>query len=499
MKINPILNLDSYKILHRIQYPAGTEMVYSNMTPRASRVSGVNEVVFFGMQYFIKEHLINNFNENFFNRPKSVVLSEYKRRMDGYMGKDVVSVENIAELHDLGYLPLIIKALPEGSLVPLRVPMFTIRNTLPRFFWLTNMLETAMSNILWMPCTSATTAREYLKVFNKYADETCSNRDFVKFQGHDFSYRGLSGPDAAYMSGAAHLLSFAGSDTIPAVDFLEQYYNANSDNELVGCSVAATEHSTTALGIINNCENNGDSLSVGEEEYLDNLISNIHPTGILSYVSDTYDFWSLLINTLPKLKQKILNRPGKLVVRPDSGDPVKIVCGDPEAKEGTPEHKGAIQCLWEVFGGNVNSKGFKELDSHIGLIYGDSITLGRQKEILTQLKDKGFASNNVVLGIGSYTYQYVTRDTFGFAVKATAGIVNGEFREIYKDPKTDNGTKKSARGLLRVENENGKLVLYDRQSWEQEGMGELKTVFENGVLYNEQSLQEIRNRIQEVL
>lgn len=490
--ITPVLYLDGYKTSHRQQYPDGTTFVYSNMTPRSSRVNGVNEVVFFGMQYFIEKYLVGEFNRNFFCRPKEEVVAQYKRRMDNYLGKDMVPVDNIEALHDLGYLPITIKALKEGSLVPLKVPMFTIKNTLAEFFWLTNSLETLISNVIWMPCTSATTALQYLRTFNKFADETIGNRNFVPFQGHDFSYRGLAGGEAALTSGAGHLLSFFGTDTVPAIDLLEQYYGADSDKEMVGCSVPATEHSVMCL----NAEYNGGI----PDEYnsIRRLITKVHPTGIVSLVCDSFDFWGVLTNTLPKLMKDIVSRNGKLVVRPDSGDPVLIVCGDPNAKEGTPEHKGAVQCLWETFGGTVNSKGFKELDSHIGLIYGDSITLVRQMEILTRLKAKGFASSNVVLGIGSYTYQYVTRDTFGFAVKATAGIVNGEFREIYKDPKTDNGTKKSARGLLRVEKENGKLVLHDQQTLEQEEQGELQVVFHNGNVYNTQTLSEIRTRIQEV-
>ena len=492
MNISPILFHDGYKVSHRQQYPQNTTMVYSNMTPRSSRVSGINEVVFFGMQYFIKKYLIEEFNTNFFNKDKQEVLHQYKRRMDTYLGKDMVPVDHIEALHELGYLPIEIKALPEGSLVPLRVPMFTIKNTLPEFFWLTNSLETLISNVLWMPCTSATTALQYLKRFNKYADETVGNRDFVKFQGHDFSYRGLAGGEAALTSGAGHLLSFVGTDTVPSIDFLEQYYNTDCENELVGCSVPASEHSVMCL--------NADYNSLTPDEYssIKRLITEVHPNGIVSLVCDSFDFWGVLTKTLKDLKPVILSRNGKLVVRPDSGNPVKIVCGDPESPVGTPEHKGAIQCLWETFGGNINSKGYMELDSHIGLIYGDSITLQRQEDILQGLKSKGFASNNVVLGIGSYTYQYVTRDTFGFAVKATAGIVDGKFREIYKDPKTDDGTKKSARGLLRVEHENGRYVLYDRQNFEQESRGCLDTVFLNGIMTKETSLSEIRERIKQV-
>ena len=199
------------------------------------------------------------------------------------------------------------------------------------------------------------------------------------------------------------------------------------------------------------------------------------------------------------LKADILARDGKVVIRPDSGDPVKIIVGDKDAVPGSPEYKGAIECMWETFGGTITEKGYKLLDSHIGLIYGDSITLQRQQAILDGLKQKGFASFNVVLGIGSYTYEYVTRDTYGFAMKATYGEVNGEPRNIFKDPKTDDGTKKSAKGLLSVDKENGELVLKDECTWEEEKQGLLQTVFENGKLVNEQSLAVIRKRLEDEL
>ncbi len=185
----------------------------------------------------------------------------------------------------------------------------------------------------------------------------------------------------------------------------------------------------------------------------------------------------------------------KVVFRPDSGDPTKIVCGDPTATVGSPEYKGAIQCLWETFGGTVNAMGFKELNPRVGLIYGDSITLQRAEAILSGLAEKGFASSNVVFGIGSFTYQYLTRDTFGSAIKATYVEINGVGHNISKDPKTDSGTKKSAEGLLRVEKEGDKYVLYDKQTLEQEKMGELKTVYLNGKMIAETSLAEIRERL----
>jgi nicotinamide phosphoribosyltransferase len=486
MKMNPLMLIDFYKADHRRQYPEGTEVVYSNFTPRKSRLENNDKLVFFGLQYLVKEYLVDQWNEGFFKQPKEKVVADYKRRMDNALGKDSIPIEHIGELHDLGYLPLVIKGLPEGTIVSPKIPVVTVCNTEPKFFWLTNYLESLMSAILWKPATSATTAFQYRKTFNKYARETVSENDidFVCWQGHDFSFRGMSGIEDACMSAAGHLLSFYGTDTVPAIDFHEMYYNADSDKELIGGSVPATEHSVMCMGTKDN--------EIGTFE---RLIAELYPNGIVSIVSDTWDFWAVITEYLPQLKDKILARDGKVVIRPDSGDPVKIIIGDKDATPGSPEFKGAIECMWEVFGGTITDKGYKLLDSHIGLIYGDSITLARQTAILEGLKEKGFASFNVVLGIGSYTYEYVTRDTYGFAMKATYGEVNGEPRNIFKDPKTDDGTKKSAKGLLAVfETENG-LQLKDQCSWEEEKQGILQTVFENGKIVNEQSLTEIRNRI----
>ncbi len=490
MKINPLMLIDFYKADHRRQYPEGTELVYSNFTPRKSRQEGNDKLVFFGLQYLVKEYLVKQWNEGFFNMPKEKVVADYKRRMDNALGKDSIPIEHIAELHDLGYLPLIVKGLPEGTIVSSKIPVVTVYNTQPKFFWLTNYLESLMSTILWKPATSATTAFQYRKIFNEFARSTVNDTDidFVYWQGHDFSFRGMSGIEDACMSAAGHLLSFYGTDTVPAIDFHELYYNANSDNELIGGSVPATEHSVMCMGTKDN-----------EIATFERLIEKIYPSGIVSIVSDTWDFWKVITEFLPQLKTKILARNGKVVIRPDSGDPVKIIVGDKDATPGSPEYKGAIECMWEVFGGTTTDKGYKLLDSHIGLIYGDSITLQRQKEILNGLKEKGFASFNVVLGIGSYTYEYVTRDTYGFAMKATYGEVNGEARNIFKDPKTDDGTKKSAKGLMQVTEVNGTLVMKDECTWEEEKQGLLQTVFENGKIVNEQSLSEIRSRINKQL
>lgn len=493
---------DWYKAGHKFQYPADTTLIYSNGTCRGSRLDGVDEAMIFGLQFFVQEYLITQFRDNFFDRDLQSVLNDYQRRCRNAIGP-LPSYQHVADLHDLGYLPLQIKALPEGTLCPMRIPYFTIRNTKPEFFWLTNDLETLISAVVWGMVNSATIAYHYRKVFEAYALATGGSKAIVPWQGHDFSMRGMFGVDASIMSGMAHLLSFTGSDTIPAIDGLEEYYGANSDRELVAGSIPATEHSVMCMG--------GQDM---EMEFVRRLITEVYPNGAASIVWDTWDFWKGITEYLPKLKPEIMARTGglpmdRVVIRPDSGDPVKIIVGDPSLIDGnSPIHKGAIQCLWETFGGKINEAGFKELDSHIGLIYGDSITMERQKAILEGLKKKGFASTNVVLGIGSYTYQMNTRDTLGQAIKATYGETkSGGPKAIFKAPKTDNGLKNSAKGLLKVgstgKTKNGLahtgLFLQEDCSWADESTGILQTIFKDGVAENVQTLSTIRARVEDYL
>lgn len=1114
---NAALLVDGYKTSHVFQYPEGTEIVYSNYTARKSRLEGVDEIVFFGLQYWIKKYLLEIWDETFFSRPKEEVISEIKQELDLYC--PLPDYSHFEKLHDLGYLPVEIRAVDEGTRVPIGLPCMTIHNTLPEFYWVTNMLETNLSNILWMAINSATIANEYRKEFDKYAEVTCENKELVPFQGHDFSYRGMAGQEAAEISGAAHLTSFSGTDTIPAVIMLRNYYGAEGfvAGSVPACYDEKTEVLTekgfvrfsdldegikvaqyTENGLIEfvvpekyyECDyegelirfsedkidlvvtpnhkmvrinNNGDSkklelleasedwkyngnynlivsgvaqgkekslsamdklriafqadgsfssrseeyngsktevipirfslkkqrkkdrlesiLSEAELEYSVNHYENeyssyrvqipvienfnksfnwvdlsnksaewgqefleelthwdgkksretswtysnsdlfsveqvqavaaiagfrtkynkyedprgdrkpqhslnitknttlsvresekypvtysgkvycvsvptkmlvvrrnhcvavcgntehsvmcagghetevetfqrllkTYPTGIVSVVSDTWDFWKVVTEYLPALKDKILSREGKLVIRPDcyddqteiltdsgwkffkelqpqdlvyqvhddgtgdfvlpsrivrqkysgdmikfkdfhgkldllvtpnhrmvyekngslkvqeaenysgyhgkyflrsaplkfegsslsamealkiafqadgsfqigtnkkirfsfskvrkmerlekilskagvdfqvydlkdgqkeysvslhsdlfqkdlewlgniaekgakwcrefieevsywdatrrhenrfkvdtttksvaqkiqqialfagygclmshsedqreehfsdvytlhilknnkiggqsvqaetvqyngevhcvtvptgrimvrrnrctlvsgnSGCPVKIITGYTEdeitrvsgshgaiiCKETgktltNHEIKGLIQCLWDIFGGRTNGKDYKELDSHIGAIYGDAITLERQKQILSRLEKKGFASNNIVLGIGSFTYQYNTRDTHGGAVKATYCEINGEGINIFKDPKTDDGTKKSAKGLLRL---NEDFTLSQEVSWKESEQGLIKLVFKDGKLIKESNISSIRQKL----
>lgn len=564
----PTMQKDVYKEFHVRAYHPDVSEVYTNFTSRSGRLSNIPNgegVVFVGLQYFIIDYLIREWNEGFFNLPnKEFAVSYHKRIMSAMVGYDV-DTKYLEDLYELGYLPLRIKALDEGTIVPYQVAPLTIVNTVEGFQWLPNMIETVLSTENWPIQTSATTSVAYMMAFKKAFEETGGPEEVLPFMCHDFSFRGMFGRQAAAMSGFGHLASgFAGTDTIPAVVFAEQFYGANVDKELVGASVDATEHSVTCSWLYE-----------GEEAFFNYLMDEKSTSGILSVVADTWDFWNLVTNILPKMKDKIMARDGKLVIRPDSGDPTEILCGievktiegaptnfehwkdwvaeelderfceeldaeDPHYDEQgvyrfgnkvynvqyvpdlnrhdkqyyyvdnygsttskctfteielTAEQKGLVECLWDTFGGTVTDKGFKLLDEHIGAIYGDAITLERQAEIIRRLKDKGFVPA-VVLGVGSYSFQYVTRDTHGSAVKATNVVKAGVDMPIFKDPKTDT-KKKSAKGFLRVEREDGKLVMFDEQTREQEKQGLLKTVFLNGKLVRKTTLAEIRQRVQE--
>lgn len=486
---------DSYKLSHKGFMNEGTTAIYSNFTPRTGKHFPVlkdrwdNKVVVFGVQSFIKEVLIDEWNTNFFRKPKDQVIGEYKRLFDFYLGKDVVPTSHFEQLHDFGYLPLSINCLPEGSLCPIGVPILTVYNTHPDFAWLTNYIETVMSCELWKPMTVATIIREYRRLVNDFAMKTTGSTAGTEFQIHGFEFRGMSGRHDAAKCGAAFLLSTCGTDTIPALPYLEKYYGVNIENEFIATSVPASEHSIASLG----------TSVEGELESYRKWITKDYPTGIVSLVSDTYDFWRVVTEYATELKDDILNRQpnelglAKVVFRPDSGDPVKIICGEGSSAENMAAAKGAVECLWDVFGGTVNEQGYKVLHERVGLIYGDSITLERANAILKGLEQKGFASTNVVFGVGSYTCQHLTRDSLGMAVKATYAEVNGESHNLFKDPVTDDGTKKSAKGLLQVVKKDDTFVLIDE--WDGYGHTEHENVFINGVLVNPVTFSQIRSKL----
>ncbi len=495
LRINPLITGDQYKQLHYLMSPPGTTKVYSNLTPRKSRIDGVNHAVVFGIQYWLKEYLLTQWNEQFFAEPWSKVQSRYKRIADATLGPGLVTFDHIKQLHELGYMPLKVKALPEGSLCPIRVPLLTITNTQDHAHWLPNFLETILSCTLWQPITSATIAREYLKLFRDAALETTGDAAFAAWQAHDFSHRGLSSLESACLSGAAHhAVGLTGSDTIPAIEFLETYYGANVEKELIGASVPATEHSIMALG--------------GMEDEIGTFtrLMDLFPKGVLSIVSDTWSLPRVTTHILPLLKDRIMARDGKVVIRPDSfwTDPVDCICGfdgyHPQMDklneaERLSIRKGVVETLYDLFGGTVNDRGYKVLAPCCGTIYGDSILIDRVKRINARLKAKGFASTNWLAGCGSFGYQYQTRDSLGLAVKATYGVVDGQPREIWKDPITDDGMKRSAKGLLQVTKGPAGYVLKDCATPAEEEASELQTVFLDGKLTRETTLAEIRARV----
>lgn len=497
MKIRVLTQSDSYKISHDRFQAKGTEYIYSNLTPRTSKYFPIpkesfnQKATFFGLQYFIKHVLIDSWNKEFFTQPKEKVIGQFKRRCDTHLGQGNIDMARFEALHDLGYLPIVIKALPEGEAVPMKVPFLTIKNTHPDFAWLTNYLETILSCTLWKPCSSATMIREYRRLINQYADETVGNRNHTMFGIHGFEFRGMNGCQDAALAGAGVLLSTCGTDTLVAIDLLEDYYNADATKEIIGLSVPASEHACSSL-----------SSSVEDEfTFFKRAITEYYPTGIVSLVSDTYDYFRVITDYALRLKEDILARKvnefglAKVVFRPDSGDQVKVICGDENAPINSPEYKGTIECLWDIFGGTISDKGFKVLNERVSCILGDGCTYTVIRDVLEGLKKKGFASNNMIFGAGSFSHVF-SRDSLGIAQKATWAQVNGVGYNLFKTPKTDtDGMKKSAKGLLRVDKVNGEYILKDCVTPEEEAGGELKEVFRDGKLLIDQTLAEIRARV----
>jgi nicotinamide phosphoribosyltransferase len=580
MNIIPLFFQDAYKAGHPRQYIPQTTRVYSNLTPRGSKHFHYNKfngkIVWYGGRNFVQD-LKEMFDEDFFSRPKEKVVGRYRKMVNSALGGKI-GVGHIEALHDLGYLPIRIKALREGNLVNLRVPTMTVVNTHDDFGWLTNFIETLWSQDTWKPSTIATITYEYRKLSMYWAQRTMSPEEFTVFQQHDFSARGMSHHMDSAVSSSGTLLSSLGSDTLAAGEYATMRLGVEWGEDPILFAPPATEHAVMCMRYAFF----GDGvMEAGETESIRDLITNVYPTGMCAIVSDTLDYFNVLTSVARELKPEIMARPddaagpGKVVFRPDSGDPYKIICGDnnwpvvdhtmhaadvvrfafnhyyPTSGSGrsghkferthfahviertvdgglqfwkiqfpagmygdypnevdtiqdpadvglmllyrpTPEEMGSLACLWQNFPGQINDAGFRNLDSHVGLIYGDSITLELADRIWARMFELGWASCNIVFGVGSFTYQYLTRDTFGWAIKATYAEIQGRSYDLQKTPKTDDGTKHSAKGLLRVEIENGEYVLYQSQTWEQEAQGALETIFLDSEVMNLQTLPEMR-------
>lgn len=486
-RTNPMLLIDYYKAVHAEMLPKNITKSVSYFTPRMSRVNRWDSVVMFGLQGFIKTYLIDYFNEEFFNKPIEEVIGKYKRLMDFTLGKDAYKIDKIEKLHKLGYLPIEIVALPEGTIVPMHVPMFGITNTHPDFAWLPQSLESLISAESWHPMLAATVGYTYRQIVNKYYDLTCDDNIPRSKALGAFDFRGEECTESAIKAGAGWCLSFLNTATVPTIPWLETMYNCDCTKEIVGRGSPSTEHAV----MCSNYAVDGD-----EETLLRRLLTEIYPNTSFSCVLDSYDYWNVIDNILPKLKKEIMEHNGCMLMRGDSGDCVEVVTK-------------TVFKLWEEFGGTINSKGYKVLDPHVKAIYGDSITIQRCEEIYKILMKNGFACSNVALGVGSFSFQCIeedgelkpfTRDTFSSCIKATYCEIDGKPTPIFKNPK-DGGFKKSQKGCCRVYTRcDGSIYFEDGLTWEQatdykKRGNMLIPVFKDGELLKEQSLEEVRNRL----
>lgn len=483
-KTNPMLFIDFYKAVHSDMLPEKIEKSVSYFTPRMSRVKMWDTVVMFGLQAFIKTYLMDYFKEEFFDRKLDEVVGEYDRVLGAALGKGAYKSEKIVKLHKLGYLPIEIKALLEGTRAPMHVPMFEISNTHPEFAWLPQALESLISAEMWHPMISATVGASYRDIVEKYYQISVEDSIPKERALGDFSFRGQESLQSAVKSSAGWCLSFYNTATVPVIPFLEEMYCCDCTKEPVAYGAVSTEHSV----MCSNYVVDGDEITL-----LRRLLTEIYPNTSFSAVLDSYDYWNVIDNILPQLKKEILAHNGCMLMRGDSGDCVEVVTK-------------TVFKLWDIFGGIVNAKGYKVLDPHVKAIYGDSITIQRCETIYKILIENGFACNNVSLGVGSFSMQCIeeegmlkpfTRDTFSACIKATYCEVAGKPISIFKDPK-EGGFKKSQKGVCRVfRDAEGKIVFQDGYTMEsvlgQENL--LETVFKDGVLVREQSLAEIRERL----
>lgn len=483
-KTNPMLLIDFYKAVHSDMLPEKIEKSVSYFTPRMSRVKMWDEVVMFGLQAFIKTYLIEYFNDEFFNKTEDEVVGEYERILNAALGKNAFSSNKIKRLHNLGYLPIEIKALPEGTKTPMHVPMFEISNTHAGFAWLPQALESLISAEMWHPMISATVGVTYRNIVNKYYELSVDDDVPRERALGDFSFRGQECLQSAVKSSAGWCLSFLNTATVPVIPFLEEMYNCDCSKEPVAFGAVSTEHSV----MCSNYAVDGDEIAL-----LRRLLTEIYPNTSFSAVLDSYDYWNIIDNVIPMLKKEILEHNGCMLMRGDSGDCVEVVTK-------------TVFKLWNIFGGTVNSKGYKVLEPHVKAIYGDSITVQRCEEIYKILVENGFACSNVSLGVGSFSMQCIeeegilkpfTRDTFSSCIKATYCEVAGRPIPIFKNPK-DGGFKKSQKGLCYVYRDNeGRLNFKDGYTSENIPKDEnlLETVFVDGKIVKEQSLAEIRSRL----
>ncbi len=453
-RLNNIITLtDAYKFSHWRIYPKNTKKVYSYFESRTGATW--NKTMFFGLQYIIKKYLSGQVvTQNKINRGKRVVDSMMvDKSIFNQYGWD-----RMLQKHN-GRLPIIIKAVPEGLKIPVSNVLMTIENTDEEFGWLTNYLETLLVQV-WSPSTVATNSYEQKKILLQYLEET-GDPSLIDFKLHDFSFRGDSSVETAAVSGAGNLLNFKGTDTSVATEMLDQYYNS-----LFGWSIPATEHSQmTILG------------RNGEKEMMNRVLTEF-PDGLVACVSDSFDIYNACANIWgDALKEVVLARNGCLVIRPDSGDAKKIL----------PD---IIKILGDKFGFTKNSKGYFVLNPKVRVIQGDHVNINTLKEYLEVLKQNQISADNIAFGSGGALVQMVNRDTQRFAFKCSAADVNGEWRDVFKDPITDGGKRSKAGKLALIKTENGYETIPENELGDRKNI--LETVFENGELKKDYNFDEIR-------
>ena len=457
---NFLLDVDSYKLSHYKQYPPGTTNVSSYVESRGGKF---DETVFFGIQAWIKKNVLSPITKE--NRDEFVEIVE----AHGFE-PNVEDIDYIIEEHN-GYLPLEIQAVPEGSVIPTRNVLAQIVNTDERVPWLTSYVETSFLRSIWYPTTVATLSREVKKIIYAALVKTSDNPDeVIMFKLHDFGARGATSEEAAALGGMGHLINFMGTDTLSAIVAAKRFYHA----DMAGFSIPASEHSTiTSWGM------------TGEKDAYANMLKQFGGDGkLVACVSDSYDIYNAVDQIWGnELQEAVQKSGGTLIVRPDSGDPVTMPIE-------------VIERLMEKFGYTVNSKGYKVLPNYVRVIQGDGIHIDDIKSILDVMESRTLAADNIAFGMGGGLLQKVDRDTQKFAMKASAVKIDGEWRDVFKDPISDRGktSKKGRQALIYKEGVGYRTVPADTVSGEEMQCSVMQTVYRNGTLYVDDDFETIRNR-----
>lgn len=482
--LQSILLCDFYKAVHKDMYDLSITKIVSYYTPRKSRFKDIQEIPIVGLQSFIIKYLVYGFNENFFNIPLKEIIAQYIDVISQTMGVDRINVDKIIQLHNLGYLPLEINAIEEGICVPIGTPMIEITNTHSNFAWCVNAIESLLSSEMWYQSCTAIVGKSYREIANAFYDDTVMDTTKARHAISEFGFRGLPGMDAAIKASMGFLMSFDRTATIPAIHEISSYYGDELSE--IGGGMASTEHSIMASSY---------AIDGNEETLFKRLITQVYPTGNLSIVCDSYDYWKIIKEMAPKYKNEICSRKGTIFFRGDSGDPVEIVTE-------------TVYELYAIFGGYINGKGYRVLNDHVRVIYGDAITQLRARQIYQILKDTGYSAENVVLGAGSFsmicymnddgTLNPYTRDSFSVAIKSTYIETSTSSFNIFKDPITDTDKfKKSQKGCCVVYKDNNGIHHLDGYTYTNARLHEdnlLKPLFKNGEFLRTTTFNEIRNR-----